>query len=195
MLEYQRCRQDSILASFVVYATKRSRTKLQIFISSVLDMKLWTFSNCRHWKQKAKLISFSCVMCYYPLCGSIQLLQAFPIRCKYLIYESTLKPPSHLSFWLNIIWYDTSKLKNRVSVPYYGLLLATLAAHSFQIVQDVLYFYFLRISGKCERSIYCSTFSLKQANRSDPKKSLHFLEMLNVLLWANRNEYFITCYY
>jgi len=45
-------------------------------------------------------------------------------------------------------------LKNRVSVSYYRLLLATLAARSFQIVQDVLDFYFLCISAKCESSIW-----------------------------------------
>lgn len=110
---------------------------------------------------KGKTDFFYCVMCYYPLCGSIQFLQGFPMRCKNLIYESALKPPSLLRFWLNIIWYDTSILKNRLSVSYYGLLLATLAARSFQIVQDVLHFYFLHISGKCESSIwYTAIYSL-----------------------------------
>lgn len=103
---------------------------------------------------------FYCVMCYHPLCASIQFLQGFLMRCKKLIYESTLKPPSLLRFWLNIIWYDTSILKNRVSA-YYGLSLATLAAHSFQIVQNALRFYFLCISGKCESSIwYTAIYSL-----------------------------------
>lgn len=37
--------------------------------------------------------------------------------------------------------------------------------------------------------------SQTKVTRSDPKKSLHLLEMPNVLLWASKNEYFITCYY
>lgn len=37
--------------------------------------------------------------------------------------------------------------------------------------------------------------SQTKVTRSDPMKSLHLLEMPNVLLWASRNEYFITCYY
>lgn len=82
------------------------------------------------------------------------ILQGFPMWCKNLIYDSTLKPPSLLRFWLNIIWCDTSILKNRVSVSYNGLLLPTLAARSLQIVQGVPHFYFLCISGKCESSIW-----------------------------------------
>lgn len=156
MLEYQHCRQDSLMASFIIYATKKSRTQLQIFIFSVLsDMKLSPLET------KGKTDFFYCVMCYYPLCGSIQFLQGFPMRCKNLIYKTTLKPPSFLRFWLNIIWYDTSTLKNRVSDSSYGLFVATLAARSFQIVQDVLHFYFSCISGKCESSIwYTAIYSL-----------------------------------
>lgn len=37
--------------------------------------------------------------------------------------------------------------------------------------------------------------SQTKVTRSDPKKSLHLLEMPNVLLRASRNEYFITCCY
>lgn len=42
-----------------VFYIERSGTQLQIFILSVLsDMKLWSFSKCHCWKQKAKLIFF-----------------------------------------------------------------------------------------------------------------------------------------
>lgn len=136
-------------------------------------------------------------MCYYPLCGSIQFLQGFPMRCKNLIYDSTLKPPSLLRFWLNIIWCDTSILKNRVSVSYNGLLLATLAARSLQIVQGVPHFYFYvsLVNVRVQFDIPCYILSQTKVTRSDPKKSLHLLEVPNVLLWASRNEYFITYYY
>lgn len=139
-------------------------------------MKLWTYQNVTigNKKQNCLFFSFYCVMCSYLLCGSIQFLQDFPMSCKDLIYESTLKPPSLLRFCLTIIWYE-SILKNRALVSYYGLLLATLVARSLQIVQDVPYFYFLCISGKCESSIwYTAIYTLSNKSyqiRSKEKSS------------------------
>lgn len=139
---------------------------------SSLSYQIWNCNpsqNVTSGNKRQNWFFFPCAMCYHPLCGSIQFLQGFLMRRKKLIYESTLKPPSLLRFWLNIIWYDTSILKNRVSA-YYGLSLATLAAHSFQAVQNALRFYFLCISGKCESSIwYTAIYSL--SNKSHQIRS------------------------
>lgn len=121
-------------------------------------------------------------------------------RLPYEVQESDLRFHIKTLFAFEIlVKYDMTQLYWKTDFWFLimGFSLLCLQHIHFRLcsVSHTSIFYVSLVNVKVEFDVLQYILSQTKVTRSDPKKSLHLLKVPNVLLWASRNEYFITCCY